>query len=114
MLRNQDITVPYGDSRQVVWDIEDILGGTSDGPTNLLGKGIRWDLYQDNRASMPALSLVDDNETLVISGAESGEVTLYLDAEHTTLNISSGRYYLRITEGEHTWTVATGKYTITR
>lgn len=114
MLRNQDITVPYDDTRRVQWDIDDVSGPNAGQPTPLGNRRVRWDLYNSNRDNTPFYALISDGDTLVIDDAENGLVSLYLDSEQTTLNISSGRYYLRVTEGEDAWTVATGKYTITR
>lgn len=114
MLRNQDITVPYGDTRRVEWDIDDVIAGIEEGPTPLAGKGVRWDLYRDSRASNHLHSVTNDGDTLVTTDPENGIVSLYLTADLTTFDLRNGRYYLRITDGDDRWTVATGSYTLTR
>lgn len=114
MLRNQDITIPYGNTRRVSWNIEDVTNNTTEGPTNLIGKGIRWELYKSSRDDTPIITLTDADPSVTIDTPDQGVVSVKLTAEQTKLDIHSGRYYLYVTEGSDEWTVATGKYTLTR
>lgn len=119
MLRGQDLSIPWGDSRTVNWDIDlpdDVSG--EDAPANLLGKDVRWWLTRSpNRGDDPLVeyhSALDD--ALRIDDAENGQVSLRLSSRETTLGLVGATHKLAILEPEtdHQWTVSEGSFTIVR
>lgn len=120
MLRDQDIIVPKGDSRICRWQIDDITGPDSGEPTNLLAKSLRFEVTKSARSETPIIAIDDSDPRLRVDDASGGVVSLYLSEGETTIDIRSGRNYLRVydaetvDESEDRWTVSTGSYTLTR
>lgn len=118
MKRDQDVQIPYSNSRRIEWDIDDVTGPDAGGPTNLTGYTVEFNLYENSRQrdGTPILSFTDSDAQLRIDEPTNGIVSLYVGSAESTLDVRSGRYYLSVIdpiEGDE-WTVATGAYTITR
>lgn len=118
MKRDQDVQIPWGDSRRVEWSVEDVTGDSAGSPTNLTGYGVEFNLYENSRQrdGTPVLAFTDADPQLRIDDSSNGIVSLYIGSAESSLDIRSGRYYLSVVDPveDNSWTVATGAYTLTR